>query len=60
MAMVSLWTDWVFGGHTCAVDATIYISVYTIAEELGDSRGGGAGVLYEQEGGGEDYHRSGW
>ena len=47
MAMVSLWIDRVLGGHACAVDATVYISVYTIAEELGDGRGGGAGGLYE-------------
>lgn len=47
MAMVSVWIDCVLGAHACAFDTTVHISVYTVAEELGDSGRGGAGPLHE-------------
>lgn len=47
MAMVSFWFDWLLGGHACASDIIVYASMYTVAEELGDGGGGGAGPLHE-------------
>ena len=45
--MVPFRIDWILGGHACAVDTTVHVPVYTVAEELGDGGGGGAGPLHE-------------
>lgn len=56
--MVLVRVDWILGGHACAIDVAVYVSVYTVAEELGDGGGSGAGPLYEQNGRGKDHNRS--